>query len=123
MRARDAVDVVAENQGELGHVEPVAPGEFGDDVVGRVRAQRVVHQSEANWSCPAGTGVCVVNTQRWRTASGSHRPVAGALLAKQLQRGERCVSFVHVEGLDPLWPSARSARTPPMPSTTSWRSR
>ena len=83
----------------------------------------------SNRSMPAGTGVCVVNTVPARPTSRASSKLSPCSAYSRIRSRPR----------NPAWPSlvwktsgegcprsaqnARTARTPPMPSSSSWRSR
>ena len=85
--------------------------------------------SRGNRSMPAGTGVCVVKTVPARDSSSAslkESPAATYSLIRSRPRKPACPSLVwNTSGSG--WPviaqKARTARTPPMPSSSSWRSR
>ena len=73
---------------------------------------------------PAGTGVWVVNTPPARTTSTASANVRPDSTSSRMRSSDRNPAWPSL-----VWntcgcrPSARSARTPPMPSTISWRRR
>ena len=85
--------------------------------------------SRLNRSIPAGTGVCVVNTVPARhssIASSKVRPCSAYSRIRSRPRKPACPSLVWKTS-GSAWrvspQNARTARTPPMPSSSSWRSR
>ena len=78
----------------------------------------------SNWSIPAETGVWVVNTLPARTAStatANGMPAATCSWIRSKPRNPAWPSLVWKTSGS--MPSARRARTPPIPSMISWRSR
>src|SRR5438874_2586372 len=77
-----------------------------------------------NTSCPAVTGVCVVNTlllRTWSFASARVTPSSSNSRSRSMYMNAACPSLAcQISG---LMPSARSTRTPPTPSTHSCLSR
>jgi len=75
-------------------------------------------------SMPAGTGVCVVNTPPARTDSTASLNVNPLATSSRMRSSDRKPAWPSL-----VWntcgcsPSARNTRTPPMPSTISWRRR
>ena len=104
---------------------PSASASSGSQPTSRTHGSRYFCTSlRSKVSLPAGTGVCVVKTVVFFTAaSASTRlsPIWTRSRARSSVRNEQWPSFMcHTDG----WiPSARSARTPPMPCTISWHSR
>ena len=107
--------VVAPEREQLSIVTPHSPA---NDV------KYFSNRAPSNWSIPADTGVWVVNTLPARTASTATANGMPAATCSRMRSRPR----------NPAWPSlvwktsgsmprARSARTPPMPSMISWRSR
>ena len=82
---------------------------------------------------PAGTGVCVVNTVEARLTSSAvskSRPgPPSATVSSRIRSRPRKPAWPSLvwntsgAGLPVMRAWARSARTPPMPSSISWRSR
>ncbi len=80
--------------------------------------------SRGKRSMPAGTGVWVVNTEPARTASMASGKASPSPISSRMRSRPRKPAWPSL-----VWntwvstPSARSARTPPMPSSISWRRR
>ena len=85
--------------------------------------------SRSNRSMPAGTGVWVVNTvpaRQTSMASSKLRPRSAYSRIRSRPRNPACPSLVwntSGEGWPVSAQKARTARMPPMPSSSSWRSR
>src|SRR5579871_2730219 len=127
----DAVVLVGKPQRQHGHAEAwppvlVLPGQV--DKLVAVEAQlppevveEPINRSSPKASLPAGTGVCVVKTALAATASRASAKVRlASAISSRIRSSPRkaaCPSFMcQSAGFSP---SARSARTPPMPSTIS----
>ncbi len=86
-------------------------------------------RSRLNRSMPAGTGVCVVNTVPARHsswASSKLSPYPAYSLIRSTPRNPACPSLVwNTSGsaCPVSLQNARNARTPPIPSSSSWRNR
>ncbi len=140
VQQRDAVGALAEPEAHHRHVElardrrprsPPPRGPAPGPAAAR-RSRRTGRRSgrRGNRSMPAGTGVWVVKTvpARFRSSAVVEVQALRHELPDPLQAEEAGVALVGVEdlrarALPVIAQYARIARTPPMPSSTSWASR
>src|SRR5204862_184968 len=112
-----------EVQGLFPLVRPTPPRLF-PDAPHQMGLELVVHRPACageKVSCPAGTGVWVVNTLVARTrrpASANEAPLATSSRTRSTSIKAACPSFAcHTAG---SYPKVRNTRTPPTPKIHSW---